>query len=204
VDDHPLALVGLRALIEANPDLEIVAEMTDIESALPFFKSAPPLVAVIDVPMPGLTVAGFARHCSELWQKSKVIVATARDDTDVLDELLQSGAHGYLLKRSIPTELIRAIRIVTAGNVYVDPAIGSRLLVRTSPDAAASTALSERERVVLKLVARGFSSKEMAAELGLSIKTVQTYKVRAMKKLDLRTRAAIVRYGAARGWMDEI
>ena len=204
MDDHPLALVGLRALIEANPDLEIVAEMTDIESALPFFKSAPPLVAVIDVPMPGLTVACFARHCSELWQKSKVIVATARDDTDVLDELLQSGAHGYLLKRSIPTELIRAIRIVTAGNVYVDPAIGSRLLVRTSPDAAASTALSERERVVLKLVARGFSSKEMAAELGLSIKTVQTYKVRAMKKLDLRTRAAIVRYGAARGWMDEI
>jgi DNA-binding NarL/FixJ family response regulator len=136
--------------------------------------------------------------------KAKILVLTGLQDSAWLVELLQAGANGYLLKRSVPAELVRAIRTVLSGSVYIDPVIASTLLIRTTAGEVAATALSSREVAVLKLVARGFGNKEMAAGLMLSIKTVQTYKARAMKKLHLRTRADIVRYGAARGWIDEI
>lgn len=205
VDDHPLVLVGLRAVVTANPDFEVAAEASEADAALALIKAVSPHVAVVDVPMPGLTVVDFVRFCRELRPKSKVIAITRCADSTILAELLQSGAHGYLLKHSVPADLARAIRMVLSGNAYVDPAIASKLLVRTNPDdTIAPTTLSQREFAVLKLVARGFGSKEMAAELKLSIKTVQTYKKRAMKKLHLRTRADIVRYGVTRGWMDEV
>jgi DNA-binding NarL/FixJ family response regulator len=205
VDDHPLALVGFRALIEATRDLEIVAEASNLEAALGSIKAAHPRIVVICVPMPGLSLAEFTPLCRDLRLESEVIAVTWRTDTDVLAELLQSGAQGYLLKRSAPAELIRAIRAVMSGSTFVDPAIASRLLLPSSPACdASSAALTERELPVLKLMVRGFSSKEIAAEMTLSIKTVHTYKMRAMKKLRLRTRADVVRYGTARGWLDEM
>jgi DNA-binding NarL/FixJ family response regulator len=204
VDDHPLALIGLRALIDAASDFTVVAEASEIEAALAFVQETPPQVIVIDVPMPRLTMNNFARHCRDLRLKSKVIVNTAREDKIILSELLQSGAHGYLLKRSIPDELIRAMRIVLGGGSYIDPVIASRLLMGGSrDDGPPGATLSQRERAVLKLVARGLVSKEIAAEMVLSVKTIQTYKTRAMKKLHLRTRADVVRYGVACGWLDE-
>lgn len=204
-DDNPLTLAGLKALIHAAPDLELVGEAADGVSALQLIENSAPDIAAIDVPMPGLGVAELGRYLAEPRPKAKILALTALQDSACLLELLQAGAQGYLLKRSAPAELVGAIRAVLSGTIYIDPAIASRLLIRASAgETEPATPLSQRELTVLKLVARGFGSKEMAAELKLSIKTVQTYKARAKKKLRLQTRSDIVRYGAARGWIDDM
>ncbi|HEX9466064.1 MAG TPA: response regulator transcription factor [Alphaproteobacteria bacterium] len=204
-DDHPLALLGLRALIEAVPDLEIVGEASDGRAILDIIKTSTPDIALIDVPMPQLRVSDLTRDVHQHSPGTRILVLTNRRDSDALRDLLQLGAEGYVLKRSAPAELVRAIRTVMSGRGYIDPTIASTVLFRrTAGDSPAAAALSNREVAVLRLVAQGFGNKEMAAELNLSIKTIQTYKMRAMKKLSLRTRADIVRYGAARGWIENI
>lgn len=206
IDDHPLVVIGMRAVLNAAPDIEIAVATSDVEAGLRAVRAHPPDVAVIDVPMPGLRTAEFAQLCRELRSKSKVIaVVGRRHGPTLLSEVLQSGAHGYVLKHSVPSELIRAIRTVHTGDTYVDPALAGRLLLPAAADQVTTeTALSDRELAVLKLVARGFGSKEVAVEIGVSIKSVQTYKSRAMKKLRLRTRADIVRYATAHDWMEEL
>jgi DNA-binding NarL/FixJ family response regulator len=203
-DDHPLTLIGIKSLIQAAEGLEVVGEASDGDSALHLVENTAPHVVLIDVPMSRFSASELGRYLVERRPKAKILVLTGLQDSAWLVELLQAGANGYLLKRSVPAELVRAIRTVLSGSVYIDPVIASTLLIRTTAGEVAATALSSREVAVLKLVARGFGNKEMAAGLMLSIKTVQTYKARAMKKLHLRTRADIVRYGAARGWIDEI
>lgn len=206
IDDHPLVVIGMRAVLNAAPELQIVVATSDVEAGLRFVRTHPPDVAVIDVPMPGLRTADFAQLCRELRSKSKIIALVGRrHGPTLLSEVLQSGGQGYVLKDSVPTELIRAIRTVQAGNTYVDPALAGKILLRGGPDQTTSEALlSDRELAVLKLVARGFGSKEVAAEMGVSIKSVQTYKSRAMKKLHLSTRADIVRYATAHDWLEDL
>jgi DNA-binding NarL/FixJ family response regulator len=125
------------------------------------------------------------------------------EDRAYLDQLLQCGVRGYLLKRSAAEDLIRAIRAVVEGGLYMDPAMATKLLSAAKAPGASTNELSGREEAVLRLAARGFSSKEAAARLVLSIKTVETYKARAAEKLGLHSRAEIVRYGAQHGWLDE-
>ncbi|MBV8650315.1 MAG: response regulator transcription factor [Alphaproteobacteria bacterium] len=204
-DDHPVVLAGIKALIQAAPEMELVGEASDGRAALQLITATLPDVAVIDVSMPLLAGVDLARALSEQCPGVKTLVLTVHEDRAYVQQLLQAGARGYVLKRSAADELVRAIRVVFAGDLHIDPAIARKMLSAISGGSTtpARGDLSEREEEVLRLAAQGFSLKEAAAKLALSVKTVETYKARATEKLGLRTRAEIVRYGAARGWLDE-
>lgn len=202
-DDHPVVLAGVRALLQAAPEIELVGEAPTGAAALALMASAAPDVMVMDISMPELTGLEVARRAVHEHPAVKLLALTMHEDRAYLQQLLQAGVRGYLLKRSAAEELVRAIRAVFSGGVYIDPAVAHKLLNPATDSAAVPTGeLSEREEAVLRLTARGFSNKEAAAQLELSVKTVETYRARAAEKLGLRTRAEIVRYGAARGWLD--
>jgi DNA-binding NarL/FixJ family response regulator len=202
-DDHPIVLAGLKALIESTGDMRLVGAAADGQAALDVIKAETPDVAVIDVSMPKLNGFRLAQAIAGELPAVKVLVLTVHEDRAYLDQMLQCGVRGYLLKRSAAEDLLRAIRAVVEGGLYIDPAMASKLLSTANAPGASPQELSGREEAVLRLAARGFSSKEAAARLLLSIKTVETYKARGAEKLGLHSRAEIVRYGAHRGWLDE-
>jgi len=203
-DDHPVVLAGMKALIQASPDIEVAGESNDGHSALQVLNTIAPDIAIIDISMPEMGGITLANRIAQDHAATKVLVLTAQEDRAYVQQLLSAGARGYVLKRSAADELIRAIRTVHAGGLYVDPAIADKILAhRSSTEPAATGSLSEREEEVLKLAAQGWTNRESAEKLGISVKTVETYKARAAEKLDLRTRAEIVRYGKSRGWLDE-
>jgi DNA-binding NarL/FixJ family response regulator len=209
-DDHPVVLAGVKALLQAAADIEVVGEATDGREALRLMQEVKPDVAVVDISMPGLGGIDLARSVAEACPAVKLLALTVHEDRAYVQPLLHAGARGYLLKRSAAEDLLRAIRAVAAGGVYLDPAVADKALPhatgrRPAPGPGASAAeLSAREADVLRLTAQGFSNKEIAARIEVSVKTVETYKARAAEKLGLRTRADIVRYGAAQGWLDNL
>ena len=172
-DDHPVVLAGVRALIDASPDMEVVGQAGDGKTALDVIRRATPDVAVIDVSMPGMTGLDLAGQIATELIGLKVLVLTAQEDRAYVRQLMQGGAHGYVLKRSAADELPRAVRVVHAGGIYIDPAIAGLMTdVAAGADAApAAAGLSERELEVLKRAAQGWTNRETAEELGLSIKT---------------------------------
>jgi DNA-binding NarL/FixJ family response regulator len=202
-DDHPVVLEGIKSLIRTAPEMELVGEASDGRAALQLIKATAPDIAIIDASVPLLAGAELARCITEQCPQVKILVLTVHEDRAYVQQLLQAGVRGYLLKRSAAEELVRAIRVVIAGDLHIDPAIASKLLSGVAAGSATLTPsdLSQREEEVLQLVAQGFSNKEAAAKLALSVKTVETYKARAAEKIGLRTRAEIVRYGATRGWL---
>ncbi|MGO8919209.1 MAG: response regulator transcription factor [Stellaceae bacterium] len=204
-DDHPVVLAGLKVLIEGAADMRLVGEAADGKAALELIRATSPDVAVSDVSMPKLDGVGLTRLILQECPGVKVLVLTVHEDRAYLDQLLRARVHGYLLKRSAAEELIRAIRAVFAGGLYVDPVMASKLL---SPSASKSAEkptadVSGREEAALRLTAKGFSNKEIAVKLTVSVKTVETYRARATEKLGLRIRAEIVRYGAKQNWQNE-
>jgi DNA-binding NarL/FixJ family response regulator len=207
-DDHPVVLAGIKALLQAAPDIELVGEATTGAAALQLTIRTAPDVGVIDISMPGLNGIDLARRVAEECPDVKLLVLTVHEDRAYVQQLLQAGVRGYLLKRSAAEDLLRAIRAIAEGGVYLDPAVADKANVdpvRKSSSAAPRRAeLSQREADVLRLTALGFSNKEIAARIDVSVKTVETYKARAADKLGLRTRADIVRYGAAQGWLDDL
>jgi DNA-binding NarL/FixJ family response regulator len=205
-DDHAVVREGLKALINAQPAMEVVGEAADGRSVCQLAETLGPDVAVLDISMPegcGAEATGrLRRQCPAV----KVLALTVHEDKGYLRLLLEAGARGYLLKRAAAEELVHAIRIVAAGGVYLDPALAGQLvggLVRKCPrhPAAESGDLSERETDVVRLIASGHSNKEVASRLGLSVKTVETYKGRSLEKLGLSSRADLVRYALQRGWL---
>ena len=204
-DDHPVVLAGVKALIQAAPEMELVGEAADGQAALTLILETQPDVVVMDISMPGLTGLELVQRVGTGHGEIKVLVLTVHEDRAYVQKVLGAGARGYLLKRSAAEELVRAIRAVHIGGLYVDPAIAGKFVHAESGEGALGEglALSEREEEVLKLAAQGHTNKEAAARLGLSIKTVESYKARAMEKLGLKTRAEIVRYGLARDWLGE-
>lgn len=204
-DDHAVVREGLKRLIEAQPDMMVVGEAADGREAVEKASRLCPDVAVVDVSMGEMSGVDATRQLREVCPKTKVLALTVHEDKSYLRELLDAGAVGYVLKRAAADELVRAIRSVATGGIYVDPRVAGKLL-RTfvEPQAAASDAtadLSERETAVMRLLAQGYTNKEIAAQLGVSVKTVETYKARSMDKLGLRSRVDIVRIGTERGWL---
>jgi DNA-binding NarL/FixJ family response regulator len=203
-DDHPVVRAGIRALVERESEMEFVGEAADGAATLKLIRTAAPEVLVVDVSMPGMSWLELMNRVKEEAPNVKILILTVHEDRSYVQQMLQANGHGYLLKRSAAEELLRAIRAVSAGGIYLDPAVAGKLLspatARSKP--ALSAELSEREEEVLRLTAKGFSNKEAATRLNISIKTVETYKARACEKLGLRTRAEIVRCAAARGWLD--
>jgi DNA-binding NarL/FixJ family response regulator len=207
-DDHPVVREGLKLLINAQPGMSVVAEAEDGEGAWNAAKRFSPDVLIMDLSMPGMSGAEaldlVRRDCPAV----KVLVLTVHEEGVYLTQVLKAGASGYVLKRAAAAELIRAVRTVAAGRTYVDPGI-SDVLVESYLDSQVAgekettEALSKRERDVLVRIASGFSNRAIAAELGLSVKTVETYKSRFSEKLGLTSRVDIVRYAIRRGWLAE-
>ncbi len=207
-DDHEVVRTGLRALVDSTPGMKVVGEARDGAEAIARVRELKPDVLVIDISMPVLDGATATERLTRENPQVKVLALTAHEDRGHFARLLQAGAAGYVLKRAAADELVRAIRAVTSGATYVDPVLAGSLLrgvgrpLNTDPSAITDP-LSEREEEVLRRIAWGESNKEIATHLGISTKTVETYKARITEKLGLKSRTEMVRYAVQRGWLAE-
>jgi DNA-binding NarL/FixJ family response regulator len=209
-DDHPVVLAGLRNLIEAEPDFDLVGQGTSGNAAFKMIRDKLPDVAIVDISMPEINGIALARRLTEECPNVRVLILTLYEDRSFLKQALAAGVRGYVLKRSAAENLVHAIRAVKLGELYIDPSLPNEhadgVTTRGDKTAQADDALglTDREASVLKYSARGLTTKEIAARLDLSAKTVETYKSRATEKLQLRTRAEIVRFASAQGWLEDI
>ncbi len=206
VDDHPIVRSGLKALVDAQPDMVVVGESGDGISAVQAAMQLAPDVTVMDVSLPGIGGAEATEQIRRACPAVKVLALTAHEDRGYVQLLLKAGASGYVLKRVAADDLVRAIRSVAEGGVYLDPSVAGHVIsgISRRGDASRQVAggeLSEREAEVLRLIAHGHAIKEIAATLDVSARTVETYKERAMEKLELESRAEIVRYALRCGWL---
>ncbi len=207
-DDHPIVLDGLRNLIRAEPDFALVGEAASGLSALKIVREQRPDVAVLDISMPELNGIVLSRRLAGEMPALRLLVLTLHEDRAYLNQALEAGVRGYVLKRSAVENLVQAIRAVVVGGLYIDPAIvgrvfeskqvNKRLLARKG----AAPALTDREADVLKMASLGFTNKEIASRLDVGVKSIETYKARGLEKLGLKTRAELVRYASGQGWLD--
>ena len=200
VDDHAVVRAGIRAVIAAEPDMEVVGEAADGPTALALVAELDPDVVVADVSMPGMSGVELTTRLRAASPERKVVVLTVHEDMGYLRAVLEAGAAGYVPKRAAADDLVRALRTVAAGGAYVDPILGAAAAA-PSTSSTATAELSDREAEVVRMIARGFSNKEIAAKLALSVKTVETYKARSLEKLGVRSRVGLVQYAAERGWL---
>lgn len=206
-DDHAVVREGLKSLINAQPGMAVVGEAADGLAACEQVPDLRPDVVVMDVSMPGLTGTQATERLRRECPAVKVLALTVHEDKGYLRQLLAAGAVGYVLKRAAAVELVHAIRVVAGGGVYLDPSLAGKVVggfVRRPGGGGApadASELSDREAAVVRLTAAGYGAKEIAAQLDLSAKTVETYKARALEKLGLESRADVVRYALERGWL---
>ena len=207
-DDHPIVLDGLRNLIRAEADFKLVGEATSGLAALKLIREKRPDVAVLDISMPELNGIMLSRRLAGEMPDLRVLVLTLHEDRAYLNQALEAGVRGYVLKRSAVENLVHAIRAVMVGGTYVDPAIVGRFFeskrahAKPSANKSAAPALTDREAAVLKMAALGFTNKEIASRIDVGVKSVETYKARGLEKLGLRTRAELVRYASGQGWLE--
>jgi two-component system, NarL family, response regulator NreC len=217
-DDHAVLRAGLRMLLEAQPDMTVVGEAESAEQAETLDANLRPDVVLMDLTLPARSgvfntvPSGLEaiRHIKARRPEARVLVLTMHDDEGYLRAVLEAGGAGYVLKRAADTELLSAIRAVWRGGAYLHPEHARLLLggippTPPSPEAtdASNELLSPREQQVLPLVALGHTNQQVADKLGLSVKTVETYKSRLMTKLGLTGRAALVRYALQQGLLEE-
>ena len=207
-DDHKIIRDGLKLLVNEQPDMLVVGEAGNGREVLEKARELKPNVVVMDLSMPELNGLQATIRLKEERPEIKVVALTVHEDESYLRQLCKAGAAGYVLKRSAGDELIQAIRMVAKGGLFFDPTLANRALAGQRAPAAADgeprpAELSEREKDVLIQLAWGYSNKEIAAKLRISVKTVETYKVRIGEKLGLRSRSEIVQYAMRQGWMSE-
>jgi DNA-binding NarL/FixJ family response regulator len=207
VDDHKLLREGLKSLLEDEPDLEVVGEAEDGHECILLTKRLKPDVVVMDVGMPGLNGMDATRQVLADSPEVKILALSMHTDKRFASGMLQAGASGYLLKDAAYDELIRAIRTVAAGKTYLSPTITEvvvedyvqRLGGGEGESAGAFSVLSAREREVLQAMAEGRSTKEIAAALHLSVKTVESHRMAIMNKLDIHSVAELTKYAVREG-----
>lgn len=205
-DDHPIVLNGLRNLVRSEKDFELVGEAASGLAALKVIRDTRPDIAILDISMPELNGIALCRRLAGEMPALRLLLLTLHEDRAYLNQALEAGVQGYVLKRSAAENLVQAVRAVMGGGVYIDPAIVGRVFARkragTPADKTAAPSLTDREGEVLKLAALGFTNKEIASRLDIGVKSVETYKSRGLEKLGLRTRAELVRYASGEGWLD--
>ncbi len=207
-DDHALLRDGLKALVNGQPDMEVVGEAENGQAALEKARELTPDILLMDISMPELNGVAAAELIKQECPTIKIVVLTAYKDKSYLDRCLKVGASGYVLKLSAADELIEAIRFVAGGGIYldrgmVDPIVDGYVQARNLKGEVRQKDLTRREEEVLRLIARGHSNKEIAQELNIAVKTVESHKANLMQKLELRTRTEIVRYALRQGWLQE-
>ncbi len=202
-DDHQVIRSGLKLLVCAQPDMTVVGEAGDGHVALEKIVELKPDVAVVDISMPRCSGVDVTQQVQKQCPNTKVVVLTVHEDMDYMRLLIESGAKAYVLKRSVAENLIRAIRAAWKDEHYLDSALGEAIAAKVAKGSYVDMGqqLSKREIAVLRLVAWGKTNKEIGPELGISAKTVETYRLRLMRKLGLKTREGVVQYAARRGWL---
>ncbi len=205
-DDHAVLRSGLKMLLNAQDDLVVVGEATNGQEALVAVRKHAPDLLLLDISMPKTDGLQVLHQIRRTYPHVRVLVLTMHEEEGYLKRALEAGAAGYCPKSAADAELLSAIRAVMQGNVYIHPSHAKILLDKMLPSTMPSPApadLSERESAVLKLVALGHTNQEIAQQLALSVKTVESYRARGMEKLGLKSRAALVRYAIQAGWMTE-
>lgn len=210
VDDHPVVRAGLRLLLGAQPDMEVVAEAADGAAAIERALELRPDIVVMDITMGDVSGITATRQIRERLPQTRVLVLTMHDNEEYLRQMLEAGATGYVLKQAVDTELAVAIRAVQRGEVYLYSSF-TRILLGDRADQAPESQeerdsldrLSGREKEVLCLVAMGYTNQQIADQIFISVKTVETYRARVMEKLNLKSRAALVRYALEHGLLDD-
>ena len=207
-DDHGVVRAGLRALLDAQPDMQVVAEAADGPTAVALTRECVPSIVVADLSMPGGGLETI-RNITSLGLPTKVLVLTVHAEERYLLPVLEAGGSGYVRKSSAHTDLLNALRTVARGEVFLDPAATKTLLrgylgrVHSGDELDLGEVLSEREREVVKLTAAGHTAQQGAEMLSLSPKTIETYRHRAMQKLGLINRAELVRYALRAGLLSQ-
>jgi DNA-binding NarL/FixJ family response regulator len=203
-DDHETVREGLRMIVNAQDDMEVVGFAADGREAVARAQDLLPDVLVMDISMPKLNGLKATEKLNEVCPQVKVLTLSRHADDGYIRELLAAGACAYVLKQSAPSELIHAIRAVAAGGKYIDPKLAAKVMgtyARPAPRSEAKGSLSERESEVLRLIALGYSNKEIATSLSLSVKTIEVHKANAMRKLNITSRIDLVRYAIFQGWL---
>jgi two-component system, NarL family, response regulator NreC len=201
VDDHAVVRSGLRVLLDANEDIEVVGEAGNAKDAVFRARALKPDVMLLDVVMPGSSGIDVLPALLKESPETKVLVLSMQDDPSYVREAFGAGASGYVLKEAADEEVVSAVREIAKGGRYVHPSLGARMVAAEAEERAAAEAdpLSEREREVLRLLALGHTNQEIAQTLYISVRTAESHRAHIMQKLRLSTRAELVRYALSRG-----
>ena len=203
-DDHSVVRSGLRLLLDQAGGMRVVSEAGDAESAVRTVLGHKPKVLVLDLNMPGqLSSLEAIPKVSQASPDTRVVVLTMQEDPEFARQALQAGAAGYVLKEAADTELVEAVRRAAAGETYLNPRLGARLAAAPTTPSGPPDDLSEREVEVLRLVALGHTNTEIAGQLYLSVRTVESHRAHIQQKLRISSRAELVRYALDRGLLDE-
>jgi two-component system, NarL family, response regulator NreC len=202
VDDHGVLRAGLKALLSAEPDFEVVQDASNGTDALRLAADLNPDVVLLDMSMPGPNGIEVTRQLKKTLPEIRILILTVHEDEVMLQEAIQAGASGYILKRAVESELIDAIQAVWRGDLYVHPAMTRALFKAISPATHPAPgsqeelveALTPREAEVLRLIAQGYTNRQMADQLSISVRTVESHRANLMGKLGLRSRVDLVRY----------
>lgn len=205
-DDHGVLRAGLRSLLNAEPGLTVVGEAENCDQAINLALSLKPDVVLMDISMPGMGGLAAMRQILEQQKEARVLLLTVHEDSSLVREAVQSGASGYILKRAVESELISAIKAVARGEMYIYPAM-TRALLEESPGTQVEkpepATLTLREVDVLKLIAKGYTNRQIADKLCLSVRTVESHRANLMGKLGLKSRVELVHYAMWRGLLDQ-
>lgn len=208
VDDHTVVRQGLRALLSSEDDIEVIGEAENGRQAVQLVTTTPADIVIMDIAMPLLNGLEATRQIMKLFPKTKVLVLTSYSDDDCVNQLVKAGVSGYLIKQTAANDLLRAIREVQNGGKFFSTAIAKRLRDRTreafvnGQPVRKSNELTSRETEVLQLIAEGFPNKQIAAELGISIKTVEKHRQQVMNKLNIHDVAGLTRYAITKGMVE--
>jgi two-component system response regulator NreC len=198
-DDHAVVRSALRMLLDAEPDLQVVAEAGDVESAVRYTRGHKPRVLILDLNMPGGPSLAAIPAIREASPETRIVVLTMQSEPAFAREAMQAGVLGYILKEAADAELVKAVRMAAGGDTYLQPELGARLAAEPPgpPDD-----LSERELEVLRLIALGHTNTEIAGELYLSVRTVESHRAHIQQKLRLTKRSELVRYALERDLLE--
>jgi DNA-binding NarL/FixJ family response regulator len=208
VDDHTVVRQGLKALLKAEEDIEVIGEAENGRVAVQFVRKTPPDVIIMDVAMPLLNGLEATRQILKVAPTTRVLVLTSYSDDDCVQQLTEAGVSGYLIKQTAANELVKAIREVQKGNAFFSPTIAKRLrdqcreAFANGQPVKKNIELTSREAEVLQLIAEGFSNKQIAAELCISIKTVEKHRQQVMNKLNIHDVAGLTRYALTKGLVE--
>jgi len=208
-DDHTILRAGLRMMLNAQPDFDVVGEAQDGRQAIQEAQKLQPDVILMDITMPDMNGIEATRQIKKLLPETKVLVLTMHEHDEYVFQALRAGASGYMLKEAADTDLISALRVIQNGQFYLSPTAQSIMVgdylqrVRTGEEKDSYSSLTEREREILKLVAEGYTNNQIAERLIISPKTVDTHRTHVMDKLNLHSRAELVKYAMRRGLLED-